>query len=273
MRHTPFPFKSLLLFIAGAVVLRLLSIVGWVFFPGDGILPQLGRILIPLCFSGALVVLNQKLLAHDGFGPDALGLKPNPARIGVILASALVITLIFAAMAAALRLPMPFHYQRGPLTLASFGLRAIEYLGGNAGEELIFRGYLLLLLRSHCGLPAALVITGLLFGCFHLPGLSGVAALKMVCTTFLGGTLFAYGFLLSGTLWSAISLHVVGNIVLHHVFGLSSQPSLLTPVFDRPWPTAYDPAFLVWLAILIPAVATAAYRYHHANPSKSESGQ
>jgi membrane protease YdiL (CAAX protease family) len=258
----PFPFKSLLLFLVGTVVLRLLSMVGWVFFPGDGAIPQLGRILIPLCFSIALVVLNQRLLAGDGLAPDALGLKLTPARAGTVLASSLLMALIFAAMAGGLWLLVPFHYQRGPLSLPAFSLRSIEYLAGNAGEELIFRGYLLLLLRRHLGLTAALAITGLLFGLFHLPGLSGMAALKMTCTTMLGGALFAYGFLLTGTLWSAIGLHVAGNIVLHHVLGLSGQPSLLTPVFDQPWPTTYDPAFVVWLAILIPVVTIAALWHH-----------
>ena len=267
----PFPFKSLLLFVTGAVVLRLLSIAGWAFFPGDGVIPQLGRILIPLGFSIALVGLNQRLLARDGFAADALGLKLTPVRAGAFLASSLIMALVFAAMAAGLWLVMPFHYQRGPLSLTALGLRAMEYLAGNAGEELIFRGYLLLLLRRQCGLTAALVITGLLFGLFHLPGLSGMAALKLTCTTFLGGTLFAYGFLITRTLWSAIALHVAGNIVLHHVLGLSGQTSLLMPVFDQSWPTTYDPAFLVWLAILIPVVAAAAF--WHRRTEKAQAGQ
>jgi membrane protease YdiL (CAAX protease family) len=272
-RVPPFPFQSLLLFAGGAVVLRLLSMVGWVFFPGNGTIPQLGRILIPLCFSIALVVLNQRLLARDGFLPNALGLKPTPGRAAAFITGAILMALIFAAMAGCLRLLVPFHYERGLLGPVAFGLRAVEYLCGNAGEELIFRGYLLLLLRRHCGLVAALAITGLLFGLFHLPGLSGMAALKMICTTFLGGILFAYGFLLTGTLWSAIGLHVAGNIVLHHVLGLSGQPSLLTPVFDQPWPTAYDPSFLVWLAILIPVVTVTAFWHNRVEKRQLGKGQ
>lgn len=259
------------MFLAGAVGLRLLSMAGWVFFPGTSAIAQLGRILIPLCFSIALVVLNQRLLARDGFAPDALGLKLTPARAGTSLAGSVLMALLFVAMAGGLWLLVPFHYQRGPLGLASFGLRAMEYLAGNAGEELIFRGYFLLLLRRHCGLAAALAITGLLFGLFHLPGLSGMAALKMTCTTFLGGTLFAYGFLLTGTLWSAIGLHVAGNVVLHHVLGLSGQTSLLAPIFDQSWPTTYDPAFVVWLVILIPVVTTAAY-WHHRSRKSGQAG-
>lgn len=261
-QNPPFSFKSLLFFVTGAVVLRLLAIAGWAFFPGDGTIAHFGRIVVLLSSSLALVWFNQHLLARDGFTPNALGLKFTPARAGEIIGSSIFMVLIFAAMAGGLWLLVPFHFQRGPLSVVTFSLHAAEYLGGNTGEEFIFRGYLMLLLRRHCGLAAALGITGLLFGLFHLPGLAGIAALKMVCTTFLGGTLFAYGFLLTGTLWSAIALHVAGNIALHQVFGLSGQPSLLTPVFDRPWPAEYDPAFLVWLAILIPVVIAAAWRYH-----------
>jgi membrane protease YdiL (CAAX protease family) len=138
----------------------------------------------------------------------------------------------------------------------------LEYLGGNAGEELIFRAYLLLLLRRHCGLGWAVAITSLLFGLFHLPGLSGVAALKMIGTTFLGGSLFAVGFLLTNTLWTAIGMHVVGNVVLHQVLGLSGNPdSIFTPSFDRAWPASYDPALVAWFAVLIPVLAIAWVRY------------
>src|SRR5688500_7381102 len=114
-RTPPFPFQSLLLFTGGAVVLRLLSMVGWVFFPGNGTIPQLGRILIPLCFPIALVVLNLRLLARDGFKPNALGLKPTPGRAAAFIPGAILMALIFAAMAGCLWLLVPFHYERGLL--------------------------------------------------------------------------------------------------------------------------------------------------------------
>jgi membrane protease YdiL (CAAX protease family) len=259
-----FPFGSLLLFIAGAVCLRLLTMTGWFFFPGTGVGPQIARIVIPLGFSVALVVFNQRMLARDGFPRDDLGLRPTLARAGGLLGGVAAMTLILVAMAAVLWLMMPFHYERGALSCGGFSLRALEYFVGNTGEELIFRGYLLLLLHRHCGLGWALAISGLLFGLFHLPGLSGVVALKMVCTTFIGGSLFACGFLLTGTLWTAIGMHVAGNLVLHHVLGLSGNPaSLFTPVFDRAWPTTYDPAFFVWLVIPIPILAAVIWRYRH----------
>jgi membrane protease YdiL (CAAX protease family) len=257
----PFPWKSLLLFATGAVILRLLSMTAWVFFPGDRVVPQVARILIPLGFSAGLVVLNQRSLARDGFAFDVLGLKPTARHGGGFLAGAGVSAGIITLIGGVFWLLLPFHYQRGPLSFAALGLHAAEYLGGNAAEELVFRGYLLLLLRRQWGLMPALAITGLLFGLSHLPGLSGMAALKMVCTTFLGGCLFAYGFMLTGTLWTAIGLHVAGNIWLHQVLGLSGQRSILTPVMDRAWPDGYDPAFAAWLAIMIPVVAAAALQH------------
>lgn len=124
----------------------------------------------------------------------------------------------------------------------------------------MFRGYLLLLLTRHFGLARGLFIVGLLFGLFHLPGLSGWAAAKMICTTMTWSYLFAYGFILTGSLWTALGMHMAGNIVLHHVAGLSAKPSLLTAVLHDPWPTSYDPAFVVWFAVSIPVLGFAAWR-------------
>lgn len=273
----PLSVKSLLLFAVGAAILRLLSVSGGVLLPGDGMAPQVARTLVTLGFTIGLVLLNQRLLIRDGFGADALGLRLTPRHLARFLAGAGISAAIITLMGGVLWLLMPFHYQRGPLSLASLGLHAAEYLGGNAGEELIFRGYLLLLLRRHLGSIPALIVTGLLFGAFHLPGLSGPASLKMVCTTFLGGCLFAYGFMLANTLWAAIGLHVMGNLWLHQVLGLSGQRSVLVPVMDRPWPDSYDPGFVAWLAIMIPAVAAAAFLHHRqrrtAGQSAPEPGQ
>lgn len=254
----PFPVKSLLLFITGAVMLRVLSMTGWAFFPGDGrVGPQLARVLIPLCFAAALVVLNQRLLRRDGFPADMLGLRPTFRRAGWFVMGGLVIIPVIGILVGALWLFVPFHYERGTLSFPALIWQSAEYFGGNSGEELIFRGYLLLILVRHLGLPRALIITGFLFGLFHLPGLSGLTALKMVCTTFLGACVYAYGYVLTGTLWTAIGMHVVANIVLHHVFGASGKPSLFTPVLHEAWPASYDPAFWVWVGVFVPVVALA----------------
>ncbi len=257
-----FPIQSLLLFIAIAVLLRALTIAGWAVFPGNGLLPHIARIVVPLVAAAGLVRCNRKFLERDGIPPAALGLRPTPSRLGLFLVGATAITLIVAAVVGALWLIVPFHYQRGPMSVPQLVWQSAEYFAGNWGEELMFRGYLLLVVARRFGVPAALMFTGILFGLFHLPGLSGLSAVKMVGTTFLGGCLYAYGYLLTGTLWTAAGLHVAGNIVLHHLFGASNQPSLFTPVFREPWPTSYDPGFLAWLVVLVPVIALAAGLEH-----------
>lgn len=69
-----FPLKSLLWFLAGVVCLRLLTVSGWAFFPGQDLVASLARVLIPLLSLAGLYFLNRLLLARDGFPRDILGL-------------------------------------------------------------------------------------------------------------------------------------------------------------------------------------------------------
>jgi membrane protease YdiL (CAAX protease family) len=124
------------------------------------------------------------------------------------------------------------------------------YLLSNVGEELIFRGYLLLVLIRRFGLSVGLFITSVLFGLFLLPGLTGLAALKMVFTTAACSYLFASAFLATGTIWAAIALHFVGNVALHKITGLSHGQALLKPVLQGSYPTSFDPAF--WVSLSVP---------------------
>ncbi|HEU5081548.1 MAG TPA: type II CAAX endopeptidase family protein [Opitutaceae bacterium] len=254
--------STFLIFVAGAVLLRLASIAGWVFFPGDGSGVRLARIAIPTVFTIGLVWLNDFALRRDGWPRDSLGLRPTASRAGWFLVGAGAMTVIVSLLVAALWCQVHFHLEPGSMTWRAFGWRSAEYLAGNFGEELIFRGYLLLTLAKRWGDARAVLVTSFLFGLFHLPGLSGIVALKMVCTTFLGGCLFARVFLSTRTLWTAVAMHVAGNIVLHHVYGASAgsdAASWWKPVFDSPWPSSYDPAFVAWLIVLIPVIAAAAF--------------
>lgn len=110
----------------------------------------------------------------------------------------------------------------------------------------------LVVLTRWLGLGRALFIGAFLFGLFHLPGLSGMTAVKMLCTTGAMSFIFAYGYVLTGSLWTAIGLHVFGNALLHQGLGLSGGQALATVVFRQPWPTNYDPALVAWLAVAIP---------------------
>jgi len=260
-----FPVKSLLWFLAGAAGLRVLAMTGWGFFPpGQGLVANLARVIIPLLSLVGLYFLNRRLLARDGFPGDLLGLGWR--KLPWFFAGAAVMVPIVGLLAGGLWLAVPFHYEAGTMTWSRFAWQAAEYFAGNSGEELMFRGYLLLLLTRHLGLNRALLVVGFLFGVFHLPGLSGWVAVKMICTTMAWSYLFAYGFLLTGSLWTALGMHMAGNVMLHHVAGLSNQPSLLRAVMHEAWPINYDPAIVVWFAVTLPILGFAALRIRR-NPA------
>jgi membrane protease YdiL (CAAX protease family) len=249
-RRVHLPLKSILCFITGAVVLRGLSICAWAFFPGHDVFPQLARIVIPLLVLLGLVLLNRHFLERDGFSSNALGL--NLRRVHWLFGGMLLIVPIILAIAGALRMIVPFRWVSGALSWEQLGWQAAEYFAGNSGEELMFRGYLLLVLTRRLGTNWAMLIVAVLFGLFHLPGLSGSTALKMICTTAAGSYLFAYGFLLTGSLWTAIGMHAFGNLLLHQVLGMGGGNSILKIELRGTWPSNYDPAFLAWLGVCIP---------------------
>ena len=246
-----FSFTSLAWFALGIVLLRSLAVLAWMFFPPTSIFPQVARVAIPLAVTGGLILLNRRFLVRDGFKPDALALAPR--HFGWFFGGGIAITLVILAMAGALWVLVPYHWERGSMTWTQLAWQTAEFSAGNFGEELAFRGYLLLALARHLGLGRALAIVAVLFGLFHLPGLSGWEALKMVCTTATMSFLFAYAFVLTGSLWTAVGAHVLGNVVLHNALGMSGGSSIATPVLHGPWPSAYDPAFTVWLVVGIAA--------------------
>ncbi len=55
-------------------------------------------------------------------------------------------------------------------------------------------------------------------------------------------------FILTGSLWTAMGVHVTSNILLHAVTSLDGAgKAIFAPVFHAGWPTGYDPALLSFL--------------------------
>ncbi|MGH8084054.1 MAG: CPBP family intramembrane glutamic endopeptidase [Lysobacter sp.] len=90
-------------------------------------------------------------------------------------------------------------------------------------EELLFRGYLLPLLREHLGLAAAVLASSLCFGLWH-----AYLGWKAVTRTTLLGLLLAGVFLATDSLWAAIALHVLIDIYsgLLAYFALREAPAI-----------------------------------------------
>jgi len=238
---------AIALFLVATVALEVTWMTTGGVYPARTIFQTTVMVLIGLTVVGANIWLNRAFLGWDGFSKSSLGLGVRQLP-WFFVGCAMAVPLI-GMMAGALWLMAPFHWVAGSLRWHDLPGQFFRLLLGNSVEELIFRGYLLVTLRRSLGLTRALAITGLLFGLFHLPGMSGMAALKMVCTTVAMSVVFALACVRTKSLWTAIGVHGFANLLLHNVLGLSGgQQSVLRMQFDGKWPTGYDPGMVALLA-------------------------
>lgn len=162
-------------------------------------------------------VLGSVALVLGGFGPglEAMGLGPaEPRRLlalgGAIAGGALAIMLAFHVLerltgfgeTALLRQLIP---RTGPERAVFAGLSFVAGLG----EEVAYRGYLLALLVPAFGDPwTAVAVSSASFGLLHAyQGTVGITRTGVL------GALFAASFVLSGTLWPAIVVHTVVDLI------------------------------------------------------------
>ena len=227
------------------------GLVGVMFFPKERPDALMARAMLAACGVALLLFGSKMLLQRDGFPAGALGLQltlPHIKRFVMGVAAGL---LFIALIAAALAVQVPFHWERGLLSLSVAAFAAHTYFWTSFGEELIFRGYALVALSYYLGPRKAVWTLALPFGLLHLPGMGmGLAAAKMIATTSAMSIVFSCSFLLTRTLWTAVGLHVATNVSLHTLTGLdgASNATLWKPIFGS-WPTRYDAGF--WTAITI----------------------
>ena len=225
------------------------------FFPGQNLFVTIVRTSLAALGIIILALGSERLLKRD-FGPGSplstLGLKPSRRALTGLLLGTLGAIFVIGLITACLWLIAPFRFEPGSLTASEAYHTINMFFWSNVGEELVFRGYLLLILAHRFGLRPALLLTAIVFGLFHLPGLSGLAAVKMVFTTAAFSYLFSAAFLKTGTLWTAIALHFFANVFLHKVNGLSGGSALLKPIFQNGYPAA-DPGTILMLVIPLSA--------------------
>lgn len=73
-------------------------------------------------------------------------------------------------------------------------------------EELLFRGLVFHMFNRHMNVKVALIVQGLLFGAFHMNLVQGVYASVL-------GIVLGIAYLLTGSLWIPIIMHIVNNSV------------------------------------------------------------
>jgi membrane protease YdiL (CAAX protease family) len=246
LARTPVPIRSVTAFFACAILLRVLFVAASWVFPAFQPFQNAARILIGIVTTLALVWLNRRFLLKERLADNSLGLS---LRQSSWFLSGGLLAIVFVGLIAGSEWPLnPFRWESGVLPGRDVAWHFAEYFGSNFTEELIFRGYLLLILQRSLGLARALLIASLLFGVFHLPGLSGISALKMICTTTLFSCVLGLVFIRTGSLWTAVGMHVVGNTVLHRVLGMSGEESVFRIEFMKP-PAAYDAGLIAYVVV------------------------
>ena len=75
----------------------------------------------------------------------------------------------------------------------------------------------------------------------------------MIATTGIMAIVFSYSFLLTRTIWTAVSLHAGINILVHVLTGLdgAGEATLWKPRFGY-WPSSYDARF--WTTITVTGI-------------------
>jgi predicted permease len=127
-------------------------------------------------------------------------------------------------------------------------------------EELMFRGFLLLVISRSAGWQIAILLTSLAFGLFHLQGTGiNIVGLRMVASTGTYRLVFALSYVVTRSLWTAISVHATSNILLHAILGLDgANQSIFVTVFTGNGQINGD-----WglEALVLGAIATSCFLY------------
>lgn len=154
-----------------------------------------------------LRVVEKRSLAAVGLGAPAA--RPRLLLLGALLG------------AAAIGVPSALLLAAGDLRavfapagswVATAGTLAVFLAPAALWEELLVRGYPLLVLTESLGAPIALILTSLVFGALHLqnPNASiGSAAVVTLAGVFLGAIRLA-----TGSLWAAFTAHLAWNWTL-----------------------------------------------------------
>lgn len=98
-------------------------------------------------------------------------------------------------------------------------------------EEILFRGYIMQNLLEVWPAPLAVAVPALLFGVLHLMNGAPDATLLAVANIAFAGIFLSFGYLMSGSLWLPIGIHLTWNLFQEYVFGFSMYGAAPKGVF------------------------------------------
>ena len=218
---------------------------GQIVFPSLNWVPYVIRTTLTTVTDLLLLLVSIRLLEKNLLPVEALGLSFSRRIFLNLLVGLLIGTATLALIAAMLYGLAPFHLGQGPLRLVDALKESCSYFAGNSLEELMFRGFLLVVLSRSAGWRIAVLILALPFGLFHLQG-SGISpiGLKMVASTATYSLVLSLSYILTRSMWTAISVHVTSNILLHTLLGLDGMGhAMFVPVFSGSGSGSYDRGF------------------------------
>ncbi|MDP9048595.1 MAG: CPBP family intramembrane metalloprotease, partial [Bacteroidota bacterium] len=208
--------KTLIVFVLIVTLAWGLNLFGQAAFPSQNLVPFTIRSLITCSSLIIVLVTNLRLLKVSHLPASSLGLEFSAKSGKSFLWGVLTGVAAMAIMGFLMYLFVPYHFMHGPLSKAEVFKTSFSYLLGNSIEELMFRGFLLIILSQTIGWRKAALVMALPFGIFHLPGTESVTwGLNIVTTTAFYSLVFSFVFIITGSLWAAIGTHVVSNIILH----------------------------------------------------------
>jgi sodium transport system permease protein len=199
---------------------------------------EVGLLLSQLLLMGLPPVLYCVIRDYDLVRTFSIRLPTASQLAGglVLLATGLVIAW-FLAWAQSLVTPVPTEYMEAMAAFITadsparfLWLIALVAVVPAISEELVFRGVLLSGFRSRAPAWAAVILTGLLFGLFHLSPATGFRVLP---TAWMGMVL-AWVVIASGSLPLAILLHFVNNALIVVLASAASTRGFVTDTETAP---------------------------------------
>lgn len=110
---------------------------------------------------------------------------------------------------------LPFSMPRTRVEIAAY---FITMVGMTTAWEILFRGYLLLVLTPVTGLPLAVVLAAVSYGAGH-----GFESLKQFLGSIVAAFAFTIGYALTGSLWWLIVLHAAAPVAMYFAARKLSQ--------------------------------------------------
>jgi membrane protease YdiL (CAAX protease family) len=192
----------------------------------------------PGLFAAVVIGVTWVFLWTEGRSLDVLGLAPSWRVVRDLATGWAGGAIVILAMALLVRALLPFPWVRNPAfdaTAAGFSL--LWLLGGNAVEELVFRGYAFERLLALIGHWPAQIVTALFFAVFHV--VNGWPWSAALVGTTAGSVLFALVFIRWRSVPAAVGVHAAVNWVRDLLLlDPPTAKTLYAPLAPRPWSSA-----------------------------------